>query len=125
MHWGSWKSLRRPKEEGGLGFKDLELFNKALLGKQVWRLYRNLTSLVGKVLKSSYFPNSNVMEAKTGSNASFVWGKEVVELGSKWRIGSGNAINVLEDRWILRPYKFKSFYKPFIPRGLKVIDLIG
>lgn len=33
MHWKSWESLCRPEAYGGLGFKDLEAYNLALLGK--------------------------------------------------------------------------------------------
>ncbi|XP_027156846.1 uncharacterized protein LOC113769211 [Coffea eugenioides] len=34
LHWCSWKKLAQEKENGGLGFKDLLRFNRALLGKQ-------------------------------------------------------------------------------------------
>lgn len=31
--WVKWKTICRPKEEGGLGVKELGLFNKAILEK--------------------------------------------------------------------------------------------
>jgi hypothetical protein len=34
MHWIFWDNLLRPKCRGGIGFKDLRLFNQALLARE-------------------------------------------------------------------------------------------
>ncbi|KAL5539671.1 hypothetical protein UlMin_043672 [Ulmus minor] len=73
LHWAKWDALCQSKEKGGLGFRDLEGFNKALLAKQGWRLIRSPDSLVGKVLKACYYPNCSFLEAKLGSSPSFSW----------------------------------------------------
>lgn len=42
------------REEGGLGLKNLKVFNIALLGKWFWRLYTKNHSLWAKVISSKY-----------------------------------------------------------------------
>ncbi|KAG6688183.1 hypothetical protein I3842_11G111700 [Carya illinoinensis] len=73
IHWVSWEQLCDSKFRGGMGFKDLRLFNLALLAKQGWRLLRNEGSLLYIIYKARYFPNTRLFEAKVCFNSSYVW----------------------------------------------------
>ncbi|KAJ1390351.1 Endonuclease/exonuclease/phosphatase superfamily [Sesbania bispinosa] len=70
IHWKSWDFISASKKDGGLGFKDFHLMNSSLLAKQVWRAYKNPGSLLVKVLKEIYFPNTDILHAsrKRGLN---------------------------------------------------------
>ena len=71
IHWVKWSELCKPKTQGGMGFKDLSLFNDALLAKKTWRLLHDKSSLFYRVFKAKYFPDTSVMEAKIPANSSY------------------------------------------------------
>lgn len=71
--WVAWKRLSLPKSEGGLGFKDLYIFNFALLAKQFWCILQNPTTLLVRLYKGRYFNTSTFLQSKCGSQPSYGW----------------------------------------------------
>jgi hypothetical protein len=56
VHWIAWDKLLAPKGKGGMEFRDMRLFNKALLARQAWRLIQFPNSLCARLLKAKYYP---------------------------------------------------------------------
>ena len=63
IHWLSWDKLCISKDLGGMGFKDIELFNQALLAKQAWRIISSPSSLLIIFLIIMYFPNNTFLSS--------------------------------------------------------------
>ena len=59
------------KHKGGMGFRNLQAFNLAMLSKQAWHILTNPNSLIARIYKAKYFPYSDIMGAKLGCNASY------------------------------------------------------
>lgn len=53
-----------PKNLRRLGIQNLNMFNKALLAKNGWRLILNPNSLWAKVLQAKSFPNTKFFASK-------------------------------------------------------------
>jgi hypothetical protein len=105
IHWKARKDLFQPKFRGGLGFRDMFLFNKAMLAKQVWRLHSAPNSLVSQCLKAKYYPNTDIFHSLQGRQSSYAWQSihqaiELVHKGSCWKIGDGQSVNIWEDNWL-------------------------
>ncbi|XP_024156142.1 uncharacterized protein LOC112164137 [Rosa chinensis] len=130
IHWLAWDKMCVPKEEGGLGFRNMEYFNQALLAKQGWRILRHPDSLLGKTLKAKYFPNNDFIHASVNQGDSYTWrslmkGKVLLEKGLRFQVGLGTRISVWFDPWIPRPYSFRPYST--VMEGLEdltVADLI-
>jgi hypothetical protein len=73
LHWQRWEHLTRAKADGGMGFRDFSLFNKAMLGKQGWRLITRADSLCARVLKGKYYPQSDFLSATKKKRSSVTW----------------------------------------------------
>jgi hypothetical protein len=71
--WMTWDGMRKSKRCGGIGFRELNSFNVALLGKQGWRLVINPNFLAVRVFKDKYFPDSTFLSATLGSRPSYMW----------------------------------------------------
>lgn len=68
--WGSkacpvkWKTVCLPKSEGGLGFRNLSAWNKALLLKIVWNIHAKADSLWIRCLHSEILDNRDFWTAR-------------------------------------------------------------
>ncbi|XP_060961018.1 uncharacterized protein LOC133031516 [Cannabis sativa] len=91
VNWMSWKRLSRHKNDGGMGFRDLQDYNLAFLGKQGWRLLTNEDSLVSKIYKARFIWKS-ILEAQG-----------LVQAGARKSIGNGSTVSILLDPWLPDP----------------------
>ncbi|GMY32903.1 uncharacterized mitochondrial protein AtMg00310-like [Fagus crenata] len=89
-----------------------KLFNSALLAKQGWRLLQHPSSLVCRVLKAKYFPQTSFLDSAIPGNASFIWrsicaAKGVLTRGLRWQVGNGEKIKIWKDKWLPSPHTYK------------------
>lgn len=131
VHWMSWKKMCRAKDRGGMGFRNLELFNLSLLSRHGWRLVQEPDSLLATFLRAKYYPHSDFLQAKIGHNPSYTWrsllhGQAVLREGLVCSIEYGSGVSVWNDCWILRPTSFRVICN--VNNGdlaLRVSDLIN
>ena len=105
IHWKCWDSLAMPKKMGGLGFRDIQCFNLAMLAKQGWRLLTNHDSLLFHCFKTKYFPRCTFLEAADRPRSSYVWKsliavQPILRKGCCWCVGSGSSIRVISNKWL-------------------------
>lgn len=54
VHWVSWDLVCSSRDSGGLGIKNVEVMNLALLNKWKWRILKEKNSAWSRLLKGQY-----------------------------------------------------------------------
>lgn len=129
ISWISWRRLSLLKSEGGMGFRDLNAFNIALLAKQAWKIQENPSSLLARLYKGRYYNSSTFLQSTSLTTSSYGWrsiqaGKELLNKGLTIQIANGEHTRVWEDQWlpVLPPQKVIS---PCLVPDMKVSVLIN
>jgi hypothetical protein len=130
MHWLSWDRLVHPKSQGGVGFRDLRIFNQALLARQAWRLLKFPNSLCASLLKAKYYPSGDLLDTAFIQHQSQSWqgvvhGLELLKKGIIWRIGNGTKVRIFRDNWIPRLHAMKVEGRRGTSRKRWVAELIS
>ena len=119
----------KSKLRGGMGFRNLQAFNLAMLAKQGWRLLSNPHSLVAGIYKAKYFPHDDVLNSQLGNNPSYAWRSifndlKVIKRGTRWRVGNGKVIHIWEDKWPPIPSTFKVISPPRILTDFPMVSTL-
>ena len=101
IYWINWKKLCTQKKKWGMGFRDIHVFNLAMLAKQAgdWHTI-HIHCFIGFI---RYFSSCSFMEAELGYKSSYVWrsllvARDVIIEGTRWRVGNGTKIEVSSSR---------------------------
>jgi hypothetical protein len=82
--WVKWDQICLPKDKGGLGVKNLELFNLSLLSKWKWRLLSDEEASWTDLLRFRYghFPTLLLGGATSNNrNKESIWWTDIIDTG--------------------------------------------
>ena len=124
MAWVAWESIVKPKSVGGLGLRDFQKFNDALLAKIGWRMLQKPDSLLCKTLLGKYCPGGSILTATEASVMSHGWrsvllGRDLLLKNLGWAVGDGKSINVWRDPWL----SMSKQARPMGPPGEQAVEL--
>ena len=105
-HLINWKLVSSPKEEGGLGIQKIDLLNKALLGKWVWRYAYEKYNFWKTVIGVKYGQEGCGWRTKEvcGSFGVGLWKEIMKEANWCWesiefKVGKGTRVLFWTDKW--------------------------
>lgn len=109
--WVAWADVCWNKSEGGLGIKDLGVYNRALLGKWIAHILCNPDCLWTRVLRSKYGGIDVGFDARKGGSGMSAWWLDLKEmfrgvngdgLATEFEkmIGNGDNTGFWDETWI-------------------------
>jgi exonuclease III len=94
--WVRWSDVCRPKKDGGLGVKDLKIFNLSLLAKWRWRLLAEDKPQWKLVLAAKYGSVGRIPFSLDRMKKASLWWRDMVGLG----VTRGVSGNWLDENFI-------------------------
>jgi hypothetical protein len=99
----AWNDICTPKNEGGLGIRNLQAVNQALILMAAWRIAEQPNNFLHEVLKSKYFPDSSIWRPKPNVPKSAFWSSiikvlPILKTHSFYQITQGN-ISIWSTPW--------------------------
>lgn len=101
----SWEHLCSPRKEGGLGFKSLQVWNKAAMAKHIWYLVSGgEQSMWCQWVKSYLLKSKSFWKVKIPSSPSWTWRKllqlrPLIHPFILYEIGDGSSTFLWHDNW--------------------------
>ncbi|KAK4411703.1 putative ribonuclease H protein [Sesamum angolense] len=100
----SWDQICRPKEEGGLGFHNILVINKALMLKHLWKIVQNDRHSIWVDWILHHRLRNNSLWTFNGSTGSWGWKKiiklrPVLQRGLIYQVGNGSTFKLWQDIW--------------------------
>ncbi|GJZ96178.1 RNA-directed DNA polymerase, eukaryota, reverse transcriptase zinc-binding domain protein, partial [Tanacetum coccineum] len=129
----AWKQVCKPKEYEGLGLKNLETWNEALLTKHLWNIAAKKDTLWVKWVHMMRLKKS-IWNVQFGPSDSWSW-KCLLEIRDKvmdrmqYAIGDGSKICMWYDRWndsglLINLVTHIDLYDARMPMMIKLADMI-
>ena len=100
----AWSTVCLPKKEGGLGFRNLEIWNKTLCLKLIWRLYIPNPSLWASWIKKYRIGDESLWSLEAKNASSGTW-RSLLNLRSlttnflRAEVGNGETTRFWWDIW--------------------------
>ncbi|RVW55063.1 hypothetical protein CK203_066961 [Vitis vinifera] len=126
VHLINWQVVCSPKEEGGLGIRKIDLLNKTLLGKWVWRYAYEKDNLWKKAIGVKYGQEGCGWRTKDvcGPYGVGMWKEIMKEADWCWesmdlKVGKGNRVLFWMDKWCGNEALSQTFPQLFTLAGHK------
>ncbi|KAJ3679376.1 hypothetical protein LUZ60_017387 [Juncus effusus] len=121
LAWCQWDEVIRPKFKGGLGVRDLQTLNHALILKLMWKLASNNSAIWVDQLRGKYYPRSNFWTTRRASDSSSLWKalmkmRPTIQDVLSWELGNGRSVHAFGQPW------FNS-WRNYAPRNKRELTL--
>lgn len=130
----AWKAICKPKSNGGLGLKDLLVWNKTLLVKQIWNIASKKDNLWVKWVSTVKLRGVSLWRVQKEANDSWGWKilidiRDLVQNHIKYMIGNGQRTSMWYDNWssvgpLINSIDHRNIYDARLDRNSTVAGMI-